>query len=106
MSKGGGLSQRNGLPSDTDALQLDDPVRLSGFPKRRRGDVINRNARRSSSIENTVVGMTVKNRVYAESVDWLFQSAGTEEGKNFRVFSLQGRADGRVMQDSNAALGL
>jgi hypothetical protein len=53
-------------------LQLDDPVWLSGFPKRRRRDVINGNSGRGFPIENAVVSMAVKNRVDAKSIDWLF----------------------------------
>ena len=40
----------------------------------------------------------------AESVDRFFETAGTEEGVDFRIFALQRRANWRVMEDRYPAL--
>ena len=50
--------------------------------------------------------MAVKDRTDAKSIDWLLQAAGTEKGKNFRIFSLQRGADWRVMQDRHSPICL
>src|SRR5438552_13843021 len=50
--------------------------------------------------------MAVKDRTDAKSIDWLLQAAGTEKGKNFRIFSLQRGADWRVMEDRDFPIGL
>jgi hypothetical protein len=71
-----------------DALQFDDAVRLSCFAKRRRGDVINRDANGRFAIENSIVSVTVEDGVHFESIDWLFQSAGPEKRINLRIFAL------------------
>jgi hypothetical protein len=42
----------------------------------------------------------------AESVDWFFETTGTEESVDFRIFSLQCRSNWGVMQDHYSALSL
>lgn len=52
------------------------------------------------------MGVPVKHGAYSKPIDWLFQSAGPEKSKNFRIFPVQRRADGRVMEHSDTAFGL
>jgi hypothetical protein len=59
------------LAPDTDALRFDDTVRLAGFAKRRRRDVVNGNAGRSLTIENALVGVPVKHCVNTEPINRL-----------------------------------
>ena len=89
-----------------DALQFNNAVRLSGFAKRRRGDVINGDSSRSFAVENAVVSMTVKNSGHFESIDWLFQPAGAEKRINLGILPLQRGADRRVMQHYDPLFGL
>src|SRR5439155_19994402 len=89
-----------------DALQFNNAVRLSGFAKRRRGDVINGDSSRSFAVENAVVSMTVKNSGHFESIDWLFQPAGAEKRINIGILALQCGADRRLMQDYDRLFGL
>lgn len=87
-------------------LQFDDPVRLSGSVQHGRRNVVNGDAHRSFSVGNAIVRVAMEYCRGAESVDRFFQATGTEEGKDFRVFSLQGRANWRIMQHHDPALSL
>jgi hypothetical protein len=50
--------------------------------------------------------VTVEHCGGAESINWFFESAGTEKGINFGILALQGGANRRVMQDHDALLHL
>jgi Nucleotidyl transferase of unknown function (DUF2204) len=48
----------------------------------------------------------MENRVDAEPIDWLLKPAATEEGEDFRIFTHERRANGRIMQNGDAAVDL
>ena len=85
------------MSAAADALQLDNAVRLSCFPKRRGGDVINGNAGGSFALEKAVVSVAVENSIDFEAIDWLFQSAGAEKRVYLGIFAFEGGADWRVV---------
>ena len=92
--------------SDTDALQLQDSVRFSGFPKRRFGDIVNGNTGRRFPVNNPVVRVAMEGCGDAEPIDGFFEPAGTEKSINLRILALQRGPNGRVVQDHDPTLCL
>ena len=98
------------MAPDTDALQFDDTVRLAGFAKRRRRDVVNGNAGGSLTIENAVVGVPVKHCVNAEPINRLNRICnGTllsrkRKARGEQNHGLHETRDARVASDVRVAL--
>ena len=77
-----------------------------GSAKQWRRDIVNRDTGGRPGISRPVMGVSMKDGVNSKTVDWLFQTTRSEEGKNFRIFSLQRGADWRVMQDRHSPICL
>ena len=67
---------------------------------------MNGNAGRCFALGDPVMRVTMEYCAYTESIYRFFQPAGTEKSVDLRIFTLQRGANGGVVQDHDAPLGL
>src|SRR5438876_7456988 len=73
-----------------------------GVPKYGHSHVINRDTAFGPPFRAPMMRMTVEDNGQSVAVQWLFEPAGPQEGKNFRRFALDGRLNGSVMEQGDA----
>src|SRR5207253_9299391 len=77
-----------------------------GSAKQWRRDIVNRHTGGRPCVSRPVVGVSVKNSVDPKTIDRLFQTTRSEEGKNFWIFALYRCSNRRIMEHDNFFLGL
>ena len=77
-----------------------------GSAKQWRRDIVNRDTGGRPGISRPVMGVSMKDGVNSKTVDWLFQTTRSEEGKNFRIFPLYRCSNRGIMEHDNFFISL